>query len=210
MNQKLDYHRKKLLIYFFWGLNMQVAQSQYLRANSLFTFIQNNFDSTIVYFPFSTWNTYPNYYIICKKNEKIFLFTYLNPYKHIGRYPDSLRNNFSSKELKFQFTEADINEYFLPKESNDSVSKIFWSEILKNRIETLISTDDNIACIAKDSSRYVIYDGDEEYFFLITKAANNPVYFYAPEFFENHCPGNKNRIKAIKIIKLFNTLFEIN
>jgi hypothetical protein len=184
------------------------AKCQHLRSNRLFDFMKDNFDSTIIYFPFSNWSAYPNYYIIAQKGKKNFLFTYLSPYEQLVKYPDSLRSKFSSMHLKFQFTEPDINEYFIPIKSEDSLSEIFWSRILKNDIWNLTGTTDEIFCTAKDSTKYGINDGEEEYFFLITKSGKKSVYFYAPAFFEEHCPGNINRIKAIKIMGLFNTAFK--
>ena len=110
-------------------------------------------------------------------------------------------------QSKFQLTEPDVNEYFLPKKSKDSVTENFWAKIFEYGIWGLSSSDDNSDCIGKDGSKNYISDGGEEYFFLITKPGNKPVYFYAPEFFEEHCPGNINRIRAMKIIRLFYTLY---
>ncbi len=108
---------------FFANINnvgAQGAQNEY----PMFLFLQNNFDSTIIFIPGSQWITPEDYFIIAKKGEQVYLFTYKSPYrKALGiKYPTPIREKFFREDSIYDFSVPDTNRFFLPKKPGKTPS----------------------------------------------------------------------------------------
>lgn len=83
----------------------------------LFTFLQQHFDSTVLYQSGSNWNTSPNYLILAKHQNRVAFCTYRSPYQNVlGQcFPGQLVQKFSQEEARFRATTPDTNRYLLPQ-----------------------------------------------------------------------------------------------
>ncbi|MES2426439.1 MAG: hypothetical protein V4560_05675 [Bacteroidota bacterium] len=57
----------------------------------------------------------------------------------------------------------------------------------------------------KEMVDHTVEDGPEFRIWLATPTKTKYLYYYAPESFQQFCPGNKARQNVVKIIKMFNT-----
>lgn len=199
---------KKPLLFFFILLIFATlsahAQSR-KNENALLRFFQNNFDSTIVYHIWSSWNASPNYCIVAKKDSGIYFFTYMDPYLETpGRYfPGNLMEKFSAAHFQFQRTEPDTNRYFLPFKIYPTDRKKAWTDI--NAFHICQTADEPTI-----KSKCDVHDGSHmAFFFLLTKDSIRVLDYYEPETFEKCGPTNSDRQNVIKTQKEFALIFKV-
>lgn len=191
-------------------LNNSLCIGQFNPAiTPLHKFLQENHDSIIIYFPSSKGNKYPDYYIISKDSINTSYYTYINPYKMVGGYPKNITLKFVKEKMNFWKTLPDTNRYFLPKIVPYKLRKTYWTDVICLLPWTLKDDTIDEGCIASNKDCYT-YDGLTEVFYLITKSAIKVLAFYEPEFFEKCCPGREDRIKAVKIKKIFIKAFSLS
>ena len=194
---------KKILLFISLIFSYSFLQGQiYKDTTPLHNFFANNFDSTIIYNQWSSWNPYPNYYIIAKKDSSVYYFTYKSQYSKVrGQYyPADLHKKFIQEESRFNSTIPDTNNYFLPVYIHYSDRQLFWSQINSLDIWNVKEVNENI------NGCEVIDDGFDTYY-LIAKQRVKVKTFYAADFYESCKPGNRNLINEIKtrnrILKTF-------
>ncbi|WP_132055676.1 hypothetical protein [Pseudocnuella soli] len=148
------------------------SAQQTLITNPLTTFFQANFDSTIIYHNWSSWNPLPNYCIIAKKDNGTFLFTYRSPYHSTfgHKFPSDLTEKFIAEQLLFERTQVDTNRYFLPVQVDLDDKRNTWKYLNANRLWNL----KNVDRIKKQCS---IEDGLENTFYLITSGGTKILHF---------------------------------
>jgi hypothetical protein len=173
----------------------------------LFKYLQENFDSTVVYNSMNNWRPEPHYLILSKSEKGFALFTYINPFVNFpgGVYPKELALKFTSLSVNYRFSKPDTNRYFLPAQIYYPYQDSLWKSISKNDIWNL--NDDKKEGNSCNNKRCAIEDADEHQFYLITKYGIKELYFYAPAFYENCCPQKGSRFKALQIIRSFNQSF---
>lgn len=173
---------------------------QYREKTPLHAFFKNNFDSTIIYYGWSSWNTAPNYLIISRKDNNTYYFTYTSPYRKMFGYkiPGDLDVKFMLEQLKFENTPPDTNRYFLPVKIHHSVRNEFWTDVNAYNIWKL---NDNIP----EATRCSVSDGGEDTYYLISKSGIKTMSFYEAK----ECsPININNQLEIKTKNVFIKIFD--
>jgi hypothetical protein len=200
--------RALLLLIVAFALNNAFTQTK-SKTIPLHKFLQDNFDSTIIYYPSSAWVVDTEYLIMAKLNGFVMHFTYLNPYKqYFGRHaPQTLASIFIREDERFREVLPDTNRYFLPKFIRDSSTRNgSWNSIISQNIWSI--KDDRILGEGCENKRCGIFDADSHTFYLITKSSIKQLYFYAPAFYLTRCCPNKEGLKeAVSIINTFKTTF---
>lgn len=148
------------------------SAQQTTETNPLTTFFQTNFDSTIIYHNWSSWNPLPNYCIIAKKENGIFLFTYRSPYRPTfgHKFPSNLTEKFISEQQQFERTPVDTNRYFLPFQVELYDKRNTWKYLNANRLWNLKNVD-------RTKKRCFTEDGLENTFYLITSGGKKILNF---------------------------------
>ncbi len=120
-----------LLLIIFISFHASLNGQIYKQNSSIHNFFKDNFDSTIIYYSWSSWYPYPNYYIMTKNDSSLYYFTYESPYSPIiGRsYPIALLNKFIREQFLFQGTSPDTNQYFLPFYLKYADKKMYWTQV---------------------------------------------------------------------------------
>ncbi len=179
------------------------VKSQGFEKTPLFDFLENNFDSTIIYFPTSNWHIEPNYFIISKNDTSYYLYTYRSPYRRAGLNPDVLKLFFVTQHIRFTQTIPDTNRYFLPKTkyNQDSILELKWQEIVSNDSIWHLPDDGALGepkC-PEGGPNCEVYDVGTDVFILVSPQGIKSLSFYAPGFFEECCkaviPGRKNELQ---------------
>lgn len=169
-----------LLSFYCSGQNMQI--------DKLNRFLQTRFDSCIVYQSYSNWIYPQQFFIIGKNKANVLYYTYKPP------LDDTTSISINNKYLRIH----------KPKISND-----YWQQLIISNIWTTEHYIKRELKIKKDSliTTYSIFDGGEHDFYFITKDQIRRLYFYAPEFYNEHAP-DKKLPNALKAIKLFRNIFK--
>ena len=168
----------------------------------LHQFFQSNYDSTIIYYGWSSWGGAPNYFIVSKKDSNTYYFSYTSPYRKMFGYkiPGDLDFKFMLEQSKFENTPPDTNRYFFPVKIHYSLRNKYWTDINAFNIWRL--TDD-----IKYSSKCETTDGGKDIYYLITTAGIKSLSFYNADSLED-CEPDTNRQNEIKtrnlIMKIFN------
>lgn len=161
----------------------------------LYRFLQQHFDSTIIYQQQSTWHLSPDMLILSKKGQQVYFFTYRSPYQLIqGRYiPGGLTQQFSKQEARFRATQPDTNRYFLPQRVSEPVLKQTWESLRPTQLWQVRDNDTrpaNAPCMTEDATTVTLW--------FLTRTNSRSASFYAPDFYEK-CEGpGVNRGQAIK------------
>lgn len=66
---------------------------------------------------------------------------------------------------------------------------------------------DGEGCPPSVKDKYEIFDGGTILLYLISKSEIKTLSFYAPDFYEEKCPGGKGRQHILAIDALFSSLF---
>ena len=185
--------------------------------NPLFTQLQKNTDSTIVYEYATNWISTPNLYILSKKSDTLNAFTYRNlaaNHHSLGIIPGVRSEMRKENRHKILTAKIEMNEFFHyhPLRKKDIIE--FWSELRALRPWSL--TDDAVngegcpVVTARANEKghalpenQVIYDGGGLRIYLITKDTIKVLNYYAPDFYIKICPGRKDREAAMEISSIF-------
>ncbi|SDY21282.1 hypothetical protein [Hymenobacter psychrophilus] len=161
----------------------------------LYRFLQQHFDSTIVYQQQGSWNQGPNMLILSKKGQQVYFFTYRSPYQPTqGHYiPGGLTQKFSKQEARFRAIQPDTNQYFLPQRVSEPVLKQTWKNLHPTQLWQVRNNDARSSdeeCIIEDASTVTLW--------FLTRANSRTACFYAPDFYEECAGPGVNRRQAIK------------
>lgn len=183
---------------------------------SMHTYLQQHADSTIIFKYTSNWITArPEFKIISKKGDTITRYLYKFGNKP-AKMPRTMRDTISKihkpADMRNEFREfykIGINKYFNVLYSNDEAIKTFWKEI--QNLTPWNINDDSVegeGCPPNEKGeKYEIYDGGGILLFLITKNEIKRLYFYAPQDYNERCPGKKGRETILDVEKIFNKYF---
>lgn len=217
---KMKYKKIQLLLFIILNfmvnsLHAQMKNNNISDISPMHEFLMKNSDTTFVLKYESNWLVAPEYLIISKKGDTITAYTYKsNPgidkriiLPHSIAYALYKRNKFDIMKAA-----VDINFYFNPIYFPQDTLKMFWNSIMD--VSPFKIKDDTIegkGCpIINNKNQKRIDDGGGIALDLITKEGTKRLSFYAPEFFEEVCPGRNGRKSIITISKLFTRLFKEN
>lgn len=186
------------------------AQAQWrVRIDScpLFTFLQKNFDSTVVYSPpvFSNMNK-QCLWIVCKKENELTYFIYENLYKvdSYKIYPERLKNKFFRLDTAYRRTLPDTNIYFHPFVAEFQKIKEPWNTITTNNLWSL--NNDYVDKVCYEYNYLMDYTFNA--FYRITKTKIDGLSF-GPIQLDKNCTSKPEEImKALNIIVSFKSVFD--
>ena len=152
--------------------------------------LQLNFDYSIILSFSSSWDTNPNYYILAKKDDSLTAWRYnkTNP----SRLRKDTKTDTTLHQLKFERVKL------------DGLLGIIFKNDLANVSD---EAKDTYGCPI-GGTKVMIYDGGSVNFIIITKQEYREISFYAPEFFEEKCPGSVERQAIIACEQAFMNVFE--
>ena len=201
---------KSSLILVVSVLFMQKATCQRdIDSSNLLKFIQQNADSSIMYF-FEGFPTLVrhSYLIISKVGDRYIYSSYSDPYKQFSierNLPKGeIARKFRQESQAFNRTDPDTNKYYLPKIVPFSKQELIWKKI--TTLQPWKLKDDSDTTF-KTKSQCEVDDGWVAHIILITKNSYKHLFFDNPDFYEKCSPGNVNRQKAIKIADIFSDTF---
>jgi hypothetical protein len=194
-------------------LNADVANAQKtFKSAPLFDFFKTYADSTIVLTHLQNVYEYPDYFIVSKSGDTINMYTYrfrnlIEPGK--VDVPRAIARVIGHTNYLAMQQAPDINTLFEVKVVDKHTLNQLWIELMRESIWKI--KDDSIdgeGCpIKKDQQPDEIFDAGGPLFKLITKESVKDLKFYAPNFYEEHCPGRAGRISALKIQEIFKRYF---
>jgi hypothetical protein len=201
---------KLVFLFLFWT---NVTYGQRHNSAPLFEFFQQHADSTIILSHLQTIYDYPEYYIVSKTGDTINMYTYryYAPIKTPGKVdvPKAIAQRVNKTNYEAMRALPDINALFQVKVvSKDTLNRL-WNAISRERIwEIKDDKMDGKGCpIIPGKENVSLFDGGGPIFRLLTKEGSKELEFYAPNFFEEYCPGRKGRISAVRVEKLFKDYF---
>lgn len=162
----------------------------------LHAFLQQNFDSTVVFQSCSGSINSPDYLILAKYQGRPEFFTYRSPYRQaLGHYfPGRLQQKFAEEERRFRAAPPDTNRYLLPQLVGSATLGGSWRLLNPSGLWELRGDQQ----LPKAASRCVIEDGEENTFYLITRKSIRVARFYAPDFYEQCAGADPDRQRAIR------------
>jgi hypothetical protein len=166
-------------------------------------------DSTIIIEYANQSSDPPAYKIISKSNDTINTFTYYpldTTTKKFLKWPTGMPKVLgmvlSINKTSFKTMPANINIFFDLYKINPDTAKNMWREISKFKTWELVDDKSYPVCPANSNYAVVLDDG-YNIMHLITKKEIKTLVYYAPEYYEEQCPHNKNRQGIIGIERLF-------
>jgi len=202
----------KFIIYLFvfCSFYLNTKAQNYIGITPMHKFFQKHADSTFI---ISSANQYDiEYRILSKAGDTISAYTYKSNTKlspKLKEIPKVFRDAFLKNNGNLiYFVPVDINIFFQPKYLNlDSLGQ-FWAK--SSGLKMWRVNDDKIdgeGCDVKQP-KYAISDGGQIYLHLITKDNIKELFFYAPDYYNEKCPGRKGRKTILELNDLFNTYFK--
>ncbi|RZL63307.1 MAG: hypothetical protein EOO93_07955 [Pedobacter sp.] len=192
----------KILISCFLSLIIKCAcHAQSKGVTPMHKFFQEFADSTIIMeYSTQSWEP-PSYKIISKKSGILNCFTYTaidsgltKLYKRkVVKIPDTLRAFLQLKKNNFRNEPADVNIFFNVLDIDHDTSIRIWNDIMKFKPWQLLDDKSYPQCSA------VAMDAGYSIMHLITKKEIKTLIYYAPYYYEEQCPGNKNRQGIVSI-----------
>ncbi len=173
-------------------------------------FFQKHADST--YIISSANKFYIEYKILSKVNDTISTYIYktnttLGP--KLREIPKAFRDAFLENNGNLiYFIPVDINVFFQPTYLSLDSLKQFWEKSSKLKMWDV--NDDKIdgeGCDVKQNG-FAISDGGQIYLHLITKDKIKELFFYAPDYYNEKCPGRKGRKAILELSNLFTIYFK--
>ena len=154
----------------------------------------------------------PEYQILSKVGDTISGYTYKSNTKLSAKLkgiPKVFREAFLNNNGNLiYFIPVDINVFFQPKYLSTDSLKQLWRK--SSELEIWKVNDDKVdgeGCDVKQN-QFAISDGGQIYLYLITKDNIKELFFYAPDYYNDKCPGRKGREAILKLNALFNTYFK--
>jgi hypothetical protein len=179
-------------------------------------FMQANADSTLILAYTSNWVHTPQYYLLSRKGDTLTCYSYKVPNldRSVLLAPKKIRQQIIENDSKKFSEPVDINNYFKIYKMTEAQVKTFWDDV--NAFKPWMLKDDSTegeGCPAAahkktDAGYPVISDGGGISLALITNKEIRFLEFYAPDFYEEHCPGRPGRIAINGISKLFLSNFK--
>lgn len=174
-------------------------------------FMQANADSTLILEFTNDWLHSPEYYLLSKKGDTISCYTYKTneKYTFYGPTPAKISRAMYNFHMKIISEPADINQYFRSYTEKLGERKSFWNQVAV--LQPWQLKDDAVegnGCpaaphVSSERVSPVVFDGGGIKLFLITKSAVKVLFFDAPKFYEENCPGRPGRAAINKIAALF-------
>ncbi|WP_421944578.1 hypothetical protein [Pedobacter sp.] len=171
-------------------------------------FFQKYADSTIIIeYDTDSYEPHP-YRIISRAGKSVNTFSYEpidNSWKTLSsskkNFPTQLWYELLSRKTLYKNRQADINIFFNLVEINPDTSLRIWKDISKFKPWQLLDDKSYPECsnIAIDAGYSIMH--------LITKKEIKTLIYYAPYYYEEQCPGNKNRQGIVGIERLFEKNF---
>ena len=152
--------------------------------------LQQSFDYSVIMSFSSSWDMRPNYYILAKKGDSLTAWRY-----------NQTGSGTSRRHVK---TDTSLHQLEIERVKLDSLLYI----ILKNDLANVPNEEKDTYGCPIGGERYMIYDANAVKYILITKQEHREITFYAPEFFEEKCPGSVARQAVIACAQGFMKTFE--
>ncbi|MCU7694320.1 hypothetical protein ACFSPU_10705 [Haoranjiania flava] len=194
----------KILFLAICLLIMNIVGFGQFEKSKLKNWLQQNYDTTIAVYNYSSWSQEFNLKIIAKNENNIDFFSYQNPYSFYRRDNKHI-SGMQQTELSAEYskTEAGNNKY-LKKHSTVSPTQNEW-KIINSTIWRAESEPLNYIYSEDTSGKrsyFIINDGPQYIIYLLSKHDVTALHFYAPAHLEEHSPGNFNRQAAIKVMEI--------
>jgi len=146
------------------------------------TRLQKDFDFSIVYAPWSAWDSSPNYYILAKKGDSLFAFRY---------------HQRIMADIPIEIQDTGLHQVKVAKITLEGLLKT----IIKNDLSNLKEeTNDSHGCPGDGCQ---IVDAAHKCFYIINKEGHRYLHYYAPDYYEGCCPGSSARVSISKCAKVF-------
>jgi len=152
--------------------------------------LQLNFDYSITMSFSSSWDVRPNYYILGKKGDSLTAWRYNKQVS--GRSRGGIKPDTSLHKVEIERPKLDS----------------LLGVILKNDLANVPNEAKDTYGCGFGGEKYVIDDAGAIKYILITKQEYRVITFYAPEFFEEKCPGSSARQIVIACAQAFRKTFE--
>jgi len=188
--------------------------AQHPTVPPLFSFLQNNADSTMVLSFTNNWDSSYNFYILSKKGDTINMYTYRYqpPIKVVADVdiPESIAKRITKENISASGALPSLNAFFEVQVLAKDSLKSFWGQVIETHAWQMKddSTDGQACPVKKGTRPDQIYDGGGLSFYVITASEMKELKFYAPAFYEEYCPGRPGRVSALKANELFRSFFE--
>lgn len=195
---------------FIWCLLMTFnIHAQVRGITPLHKFMQMNADTTLILEHESGWLSTPKYWLLSKKGDTITAYTYEDSDNRKILMPEAIRQKLIKVHNYAESIDVGVNRFFqaVPISKNE-LSKL-WDKVLKEAPWKINDdTVDGKGCpIDVNKEQFNIDDGGTIHLYLVSKTAIKTLTFYAPSFYEKHCPGRKGRKAILNIDKSFFTFF---
>jgi hypothetical protein len=152
--------------------------------------LQLDFDFSVIESFSSSGDIGPNYYILAKKGDSLTAWRY--------------HKTGSGRSRRNIITDTSLHRVEIESVKLDGLLDI----ILKNDLANVPSEPKDTYGCGFGGEKHLIYDTDAVNFILITKQEHREITFYAPEFFEEKCPGSVARQAVIACAQAFMKTFE--
>lgn len=182
------------------------------KEDPLYVYLRGQADSTLILRYTGGWNSgTPHFTILAKKGDSISFCEYVG-YLGLGNREITNSPVIQKKFRKLRWVlitkvTPKMKEYFAVYPVGGAAKSILWKGILS--ADPWGIADDKVegyGCpVNKDKNYPIIHDADGHNLTLITKNEIRGLDFYAPGFYEKHCPGRKGRVAMVKIVTLFTT-----
>ncbi len=190
--------------------NIVSSQETKIIIPPLYTYLQNNTDSTIIL----TYERDPvipaRHFILSKKSNIITLYLYESPYDRKGKnlIPKNVRNFFQKRDMEINSLSVDTNSYFNVKYVKQKKGQDLWNKTMSFRpwqIKDDTIEGEGCSKVNKEMESG-IYDGGSISLYLITTNNIQRLYFYAPAYYDKKCPKEK---KGRKVVLELERLFKL-
>ena len=172
----------------------------------LVKFLQENFDSTVVYSPPVFFNSNKDrFWIVSKKGNDFTFSVYENLYR-VELYkssPQLLAEKFFKLDTAYRKALPDTNIYFHPFVTRFQKIKEPWSTIIANNLWAL---RDNIVDEKCNELNFIL-DGTYDVFYLITKSEIKRLSFGPMQLSVECCTMPEIRKNILNIIQSFKSVF---
>lgn len=184
------------------------SQAQRRDITPLHKFMQLHADTTFMLELPSGWVEPPHYRLFSKKGDTVTAYIYEVFYKKGIPMPRSIRNKLSKVNGYNPRDTVDVNKFFRPVPMRSRYQGKLWPILMEEQPWSIL--DDKIegtGCPKSGKTDHLIYDGGTINLYLITAKEIKLLSFYAPDFYEQHCPGRKGRKFILKIKDIFDDFF---
>ncbi|MGN7990068.1 hypothetical protein ACTJKC_22195 [Pedobacter sp. 22226] len=203
----------RFIVYLFaiciFSINVKAQNN--IGITPMHKFFQKNADSTYILQGLGTFNI-PNYRILSIVGDTISIYTY-KPRVVLDSKLKTIPKIFKDAFLKnngnlIYLVPIDINVFFQPEYLKIDSLKQFW--VKSSKLKMWEIKDDKIdgeGCDIKKNGD-AVSDGGKIYLHLITKDSIKELFFYAPDYYNEKCPGRKGRKAILDLWDLFNLYFK--